>query len=921
MRVIKLTMSAFGPYAGECMLELDKLGKSGIYLITGDTGAGKTTIFDAVSYALFDKVSGNNRDNTMLRSKYATPDTPTKVILEFEYAEKKYRVERNPSYERPKTRGEGTTVEKASALLVYPDGRTVSGQSEVNEAVRNIIGIDREQFLRIAMIAQGDFLKLLFAPTKERQDIFRKIFGTQKYDRLQECLKAELSKINAKMEQLNTSMCQYILGAGCDANNEKATELERAKSGEMPVDEVCTLIETLIAEDEKLLSVQREEISQLEESISIADKQLVLAAQKEKLFEDIGLCEKKLDEAQNAVTQLEKRRTEAEAKRPHIEKLNETISVLNGKLSDYDTLEGVKNETVLAAERLAGVEPKLEKSMASYDERVKALSDIKRELEELTVDENTLANLQVKRTVLMKDAELLASLDKKLKEEADVLNELEDAQEKYKNLQMQYEESVRVCEEKRHIYLSAQAGILAKSLKEGCPCPVCGSTTHPHPAILSDTIPDKTDVEKARLDSEKKRENAEKASKCAGELLGIYNSKKSENQSLLDTFGITSECDAVMMTNQRRELILKELEELNHCIEAENEKSAKKSRLQKMLNTTNEAMMLESETLSKLKSEKSALEAVLKEKQAILETYISSLDYGGKQEALEAIRAKTDESRRLLQDIENVTKECEEKKTEQSRLGGELAGLRTQFNALCEINALEEREKKSQLVNKKQKLGEEEHKVSERVSQNKSALFGLSGKRNEMIELEREWIMLSSLSNTANGNISGKDKIKLETFVQMDYFDRIIHKANVRFMTMSSGQYELVRRKESTNLQSQSGLELDVIDHYNGSTRSVKTLSGGEAFIASLSLALGLSDEIQGNSGGVKLDTMFIDEGFGSLDEEALRQAVRALDELGNGNRLVGIISHVAELKERIDKQIVVTKEKSGGSVARIVMP
>jgi len=209
--------------------------------------------------------------------------------------------------------------------------------------------------------------------------------------------------------------------------------------------------------------------------------------------------------------------------------------------------------------------------------------------------------------------------------------------------------------------------------------------------------------------------------------------------------------------------------------------------------------------------------------------------------------------------------------------------------------------------------------IYSRITSNKASLDNILKKLNEIKTVEEKWIWIKSLSNTANGNLSGKEKIMLETYIQMTYFDRIINRANTRFMVMSGGQYELKPRKEAENNRSQSGLELDVIDHYNGTERSVKTLSGGESFKASLSLALGLSDEIQSSAGGIKLDTMFVDEGFGSLDDESLAQAIKALSSLAEGNRLVGIISHVSELKDKIDKQIVVKKEKTGGSNISIV--
>ena len=248
-----------------------------------------------------------------------------------------------------------------------------------------------------------------------------------------------------------------------------------------------------------------------------------------------------------------------------------------------------------------------------------------------------------------------------------------------------------------------------------------------------------------------------------------------------------------------------------------------------------------------------------------------------------------------------------------------ITGLSKQLSSDCDFDKEAETKKKAELSERRTADDATEKVLYSRIASNTQALANIQAKVGDLDALEKRYTWLKALSNTANGSISGKEKVMLETYIQMTYFDRIVARANTRFMIMSGGQYELKRRKEAENNRSQSGLDLDVIDHYNGTERSVKTLSGGEYFKASLSLALGLSDEIQASAGGVKLDTMFVDEGFGSLDEESLDQAMKALMSLVDGNRLVGIISHVADLKNRIDKQIIVTKEKSGGSKAQII--
>lgn len=295
MRPIKLTVSAFGPYAGKTVLDLDKLGKNGLYLITGDTGAGKTTIFDAITYALYGEASGDNREPSMFRSKYAEATTPTEVELVFSYAGKTYTVKRNPEYERPKSRGEGFTTQKAEVQLIYPDGRVVTKQRDVDNAIRDIMGINRTQFLQIAMIAQGDFLKLLLAPTEERKKIFRQIFKTQLYQDLQDRLKKESGQLNDKCDAAHNSIKQYIDGITCDENDVLSIEVEKAKNGLLPVKDVMDLIDRLLTQDHgKKTDIQK--------SISDADKALEIVNANLGKIEAKEQTQKALDQAQNSLT-------------------------------------------------------------------------------------------------------------------------------------------------------------------------------------------------------------------------------------------------------------------------------------------------------------------------------------------------------------------------------------------------------------------------------------------------------------------------------------------------------------------------------------------------------------------------------------------------------------------------------------------
>ena len=319
-----------------------------------------------------------------------------------------------------------------------------------------------------------------------------------------------------------------------------------------------------------------------------------------------------------------------------------------------------------------------------------------------------------------------------------------------------------------------------------------------------------------------------------------------------------------------------------------------------------------------LEKELSAKRAAAEELSRIIEQTRTSLKFNSLDEATAhktTLEKRHEEIKLLIENAKNSFDECDKKITE---LKAKIESLRQTLSESSEANENELRAKKEELIAKKKTLTDKRDGVNVRLSTNQSALEKIEALSASIQELEEKYTQVKALSDTANGLLSGKEKIMLETYIQMTYFDRIIARANTRLMIMSSGQYELKRRK-SGGRQRQIGLDLDVIDHYNGTERDVRSLSGGESFKASLSLALGLSDEIQSSSGGVRLDTMFVDEGFGSLDEESLSQAMRALYSLADGNRLVGIISHVSELKEKIEKQIVVKKKKSGGSTAEII--
>ncbi len=915
MRPIKLTMTAFGPYAGTEVLELDKLGTKGLYLITGDTGAGKTTIFDAIVFALYGEASGENRESGMFRSKYAKDETPTEVELIFEYSGKIYRIKRNPEYDRPKSRGEGFTTQKADAELTLPDGKVIAKRKDVDSEIKNIVGIDREQFLQIAMIAQGDFLKLLLASTEDRIKIFRQIFKTTKFKTLQEKLKNDSSDLSHQCDQVRTSVSQYICGIQYDEESLFAFQAEKAKNGELLTEDVIELITKLIEEDTIKAAAIDEEIKKLDGELADINGVLGKIEEAEKAKKTLEQNKAQLESKEKELESAKTSYNEATALEAEKEKLSSDITLFTSELPLYDEAEEARRE-------LGDTQARLQKTISKK-------SDLEANLK---IHEDKLLKLREERLTLENAGENKALLTNSLQQAQDMLTRLSKLKallSEHLRLSAEYDkkviryteaESLSAQAVERHrvmnkAFLDEQAGILALSLSEGLPCPVCGATTHPTPAQMSDGAPTEAQLKKAKEDADRAQEATAKASAdCAAAKASMESAKENLTSQVEVVFG-TTETDNLSdrIADLQAETELK-IKHITDEIKEEERKINRKSQLD------TEIPRCEAE-VQNLKTQISQAESAIaadSEKIKGLTEQVQKLTEKLRFESKDALHSKINlmKLRRdaITKAIEVATENLSKVREEHSALVARTSQLSEQAESTWDYNADEITEHKLQITSHKAILTKQRQTVASRISANEIALENINKKSAELMDIEKKYRYIKALSDTANGKIQSKEKVMLETYIQMTYFDRIIERANLRLMVMTGGQYELTRRKEASNNRSQSGLELDVIDHYNSTQRSVKTLSGGESFKASLSLALGLSDEIQSSAGGVQLDTMFVDEGFGSLDEESLSQAMKALMGLTKGNRLVGIISHVAELKQRIDKQIIVTKEKSGGS-------
>lgn len=1002
MRPTQLTISAFGPYAGEMKLDMDALGDRGLYLITGDTGAGKTTIFDAITFALYGNASGEARRPKMLRSKYAPMDARTFVEMSFVYNEAGYCVRRNPEYMRAKQRGEGETKEKPDAELRMPDGRVITGDKAVTQEIETLLGLSREQFSQIAMLAQGSFSRLLSGKTEDRGTIFREIFGTRPYQQFQEKLKDQAKALYGQYADTRKSIGQYTDGViPGEERADLAIRWKEAQKGSLEV--MLELLEQMITADMEEEHAADGRMKAIREEMSALGLKLGKAQSASKALKDMEAARLVLDREAPRLAAAQcnyNKEKEGQAER---DILMVTITKMEEAMKSYVQYDGLTAGREECLKRIAGL-----KAMALRTQEEEA-----RWREQLLKDDNELADLktagedyQASRSAIEKLAEYRIRVDSLVRELSEYHRErknLEQAQELYREADGKRRRADQVYRSLYQRFLDNQAGILARELVEGEPCPVCGSTVHPVPAGTgradeiradagrageiradagrADTVPGgmkpetifqgpysdgdvtKELVDQAAKDSEARTREASELSLKAGRLAGGLETRYTRMRQQIDAEvgswkeswrerlnqaecradeGAVSSPSGNAASPGGRQHFLKVWEDMLGELKdqlARQETAAKKrsadcrARLkhkeelekgrvghQKSLEEAGERKQEALKLLIEAEEREKGLEHQIKE----LAGKLPFEDRKQAQEELAGKRAAFEAGEKAYREAEKVYHEVNQKvadarsrmealraQLEDARIDGEVTalGLGRQMEELSAAQGRVRAELESQEQTKS--------RIHHRLETNRTAYGRILKQKDAMEEIQQQWTWVKSLSDTASGEVGGKEKITFETYVQMAYFERIIARANTRFMVMSGGQYELKRCTEEDN-RGKSGLGLNVIDHYNGTQRSVKTLSGGESFQASLSLALGLSDEIQSAAGGIRLDTMFVDEGFGSLDEDTLNLAMKALGDLAEGRRLVGIISHVTELKERIERQIVVVKEKSGGSRARI---
>lgn len=932
MRPIRLTMSAFGSYAGVETVDFERV-RNGIFLITGDTGAGKTTIFDAITYALFEQTSGGHREGDMMRSQYADGSTPTFVEFIFSYQGKTYGIRRNPNYKRISKRrnkeGELTLTNEAAAVeLTMPDGQVFPGRiRDINEKIVEIIGVDVGQFTQISMIAQGEFMKLLHAPSKERKEIFEKVFDTRIYRMMQQQLREQGKEVYGKLADNRKLWEHETAGVVCPLDSPSLEAWEQCK-------------ERQETQAEQMLQV----LEQILNEMTIQERQLEgLLQEKQKLFTENSLKRKQAQEINNRWNQLAQEEEKIEQVKLRLEQGKEQIRVQEKQVQEQ--AQQYSSHMPQLSEKIAGWKALLPK-YAVLKEKQELLSQIEKKKKE---SEQKLANINVqlsqKKQKLQKNMELIQELEqepevlaklhqqeKELEEKQQRLMEMEQRAEYLQKLQTacerqqeevrktlaDYEEKSRGYEEKNRIFIEEQVGIIAEKLKEGEPCPVCGSLEHPRKARLSEHAVTQQEVEAAKKLREQADALLHQKQEAYQETKGLFE----KEQSLLEQdaqrlFG--KDLSKEEISFQRIQCKAEYQQIRKQRIEAEEKQ--KNCEIQKK---EQEKLLAEQEELAQSREAKTELcYRIQAEQETASETWknlVNELPYETEQELHQNLQKAEQEKQQLERQKTEQEKKLQELQQLQANQQGTLATLQEHFAQRKEELSGKERvdttflEAEAVLLEKEQKqLEQSKTKLAGEKSRNQQAWKNLKELYQQRVLWEKEYMTISTLDRTANGNLNQQAKLDLQTYVQRRYFRYIVAEANRRLVKMSGGQFILqCRELEKLGKRAEAGLDLDVYDLVTDKVRDVKTLSGGESFMAALSMALGMADIIQRMAGKVHLDTMFIDEGFGSLDEEARTKAIGILTELAGDSRLVGIISHVTELKEQIDRKLIVKKGERG---------
>ena len=1035
MKPVTLTMSAFGSYAGYEEIDFEKAG-SGIFLITGDTGSGKTTIFDAITFALYGGTSGSRRTGKMMGSQFAAAKTKTYVRYTFEEDGKRYTVIRYPDIP-----GQTGRVE-----LIMPDGTAFSGKvKETNKKLEEIIGLDQVQFCQVAMIAQGDFRELLQASSRDRKEIFEKIFGTVIYNEVQIRLNDMSRTLYGQKEDLRKASIQELEGVRITADSRYSEQLiEQKKNGISEVDNtpLFSLLEHLIAEEkkqEKELNSQIQELGNQEKQI---EGQIAAGCHVNELFRKAGELEQEsrrleeqedywkeqkvrtqaarralfVDEKARMVSQyhtqfesqkrmykdLISRKASAEqeketflqlaesAQKKKAEKvpvLQEEAAGLRQSMNRYDELQEKTGLLKAAKQRKA----RLQKQLEHLEETIGLQKQRKSELQSYRIQSAGCQEILYQISEQYgKAVEKSASLDEICGKQTDFEKAVEVNRVARKQLEKHVDHyraaSVRYTEAYCS-FIAEQAGILAQDLKTGKPCPVCGSVEHPAPAALSETAVTQKQTEDYRKkaeDLQKKMEEQKEICSSSEKQVSVMNAELQTMYRAIygeqtvdfaektvwlsmnsDARGCRKELEKLQLEKtlaqervtlfekQEKELAeledmlqktQSELDEVRRGLDAQSQLCAglsaeisaigsqlkypdKKMAQKQLVGLENNIRQLEEEStlaeqklqtcfkqIGELEGGIGQLKHQLQETDQLVREALTEFQKGLKEQGF-SDKNEYLESRMKIDELEELEKAADAYRDHRLQTETVRKALKEQLEGQKMVNIPELENQQRQIRDRKKILEKQNKEVFSILENNRNCQKALETKIQEYEAAKERYQVVSHLNRTANGKLDLK--LDFQTYMLRRYFEEIIHEANKRLRIMTRDQFILqCRSYENFSGGGAAGLDLDVYSLVTGKTRDVKTLSGGESFMAALSMALGMADIIQARAGKVHLDTMFIDEGFGSLDDQSREDAIRVLNELSGRKRMIGIISHVTELKEQIERKLIVTRDDRGSHAA-----
>lgn len=938
MKPVTLTMTGFETYCQKTTIDFTQFGTNGLFLITGETGAGKTSIFDAIIFALYGVPSGKNRTENMLRSHFATEDIPTEVELVFETCGKRFCIRRNPSYPVKKKKGEGTTTKEKSADLTFFDGRPpVSGTTNVNVEIEKIIGLKKEEFNKIAMIAQGDFQEFLLADTLHKKEIFKNLFDTSKYEKLVDELAKDRKEIKDKKHDLEVSISQNIEAINLyNADQAIQSELFELDNQIKTLQKNCIIttkdqidfLEKLIKTDEKLFKAADEKLKKLDEEKTKQTSLQKDAERKKDLLKKLNDGKIICEDLKEKYTQKEKLYKEAKENCSLNEKFVQEKSLIEQSLEQYEQIDSIKNQLKQISEQLNQNKNQILQKEKSLTQNSELLLQKKEKSETLKDSEKNLANLTNQYEKIKNEQNDINRVIAEIKNLQNDFILLEKDQKEVELKLQNYNQINSEYNRKNELFIKEQAGIIAIGLEENKPCPVCGSLHHPSPAKIREGAPSQQEVQKLKKDSEQSSDELNKATENANKIktrveIGQKNLCDSVKAfSLVNDFSDIENCKtAVESFSKLAQENLQKENEILKKIQNEKIKSDEYEKLQKEIPNLEKIIKSESDEKKFLElsiaADNSSVEYLTKD----LESKTKNLQFDSKLKALEKIDFIKEQILQNKQKEQNAEKEFKQAEKDYSELQVQIKEYEKELESLKQIDEEKLSEEWTLLEKNLNNLQNERDLFNTRLNNHKENINNIIQNQKEYEQICKKYELVENLYNTAAGLIQGPDgKVSLEIFIQMNYLDRIILWANKRLKVMSCGQYELTRRQQSSDNRGQFGLEINVKDHHTGSERFVESLSGGEQFMASLSLALGLADEIQNSAGGISLDSMFIDEGFGTLDSASLNKAVKVLENLCTGQKLVGIISHVEELESKIDRKICVSKNSMGTSQVQVLI-